>query len=92
MDARFNNFHSFNGVELTNDDKLTIYERISSKGYPLLEGIYDREAYCYANNFDFTKEQIRGKVIDAYNSMNSSKKSIRTRIDFAEKVLKKEIL
>lgn len=64
-------FHSFNGKELTNDDKLTIIDKINEEGYPLIDGIYNRTAFCYANNYNFAKESIREKVLNDYYNKNS---------------------
>lgn len=89
MSDRFSCFHSFNGVELSKDDKLSIYERLVSKGYPLLEGVYDREAYLYANNFNFSKEEMKERLITAYNIANPNKKIIETTKKINAKVLKK---
>ena len=89
MEDRFRLFHSFNGVELTQDDKLSIYERLVSKRYPLLEGVYDREAYYYANGIDLSKEDMKNKVIAAYNKDNPHKKITETVIEDNIKVLKK---
>lgn len=89
MDDRFKHFHSFNGVELTQNDKLSIYERLISKGYPLLEGVYDREAYFYANNFDFSKEEIKERIVTAYNNANPNKKITDTTTKKDVKILKK---
>lgn len=89
MEDRLKNFHSFNGVELTKDDKLSIYERLSSKGYPLQEGVYDREAYLYANGFDFTKEEMKERIVDAYNKAHPSKMITAINTTKEVKVLKK---
>ena len=70
MKERFNNYHAFHGIELTHDDKLSIYQKMVDEGYPLLEGIYDRAAYYYANNIEFSKEEIRDKIIGAYNKQH----------------------
>lgn len=89
MSDRYRHFHSFNGVELSKDDKLSIYERLVSKGYPLLEGVYDREAYLYANNFDFSKEEMKERIITAYNIANPNKKIVESKKTTDVKVLKK---
>lgn len=74
MEQRFKHYHAFNGTELTNDDKLSIFEKISGEGYPLIDGVYDRAAYNYANNVEYTKEVIKNKIINAYNQNNPNAK------------------
>lgn len=75
VSTKLKDFHSFNGVELTSDDKLAIVDKINYEGYPLIEGIYDRTAFYYANNQEFTKESIREKIMNKYNNCSHSRKA-----------------
>lgn len=69
MNEKFTHFHSINGHELTEDEKLTIYEKMQQENYPLLEGIYCYAARVYVNKGvdAISKEQVREKVKNFYN-------------------------
>lgn len=85
-EEKIRNLHSFNGVELTADDKLSIIDKLKRENYPLIEGIYGRTAFLYANNIEFTKESIRQAVLDDYEHKTSKKQKQSSN---NQKVLKK---
>lgn len=70
MAERLTCFHSVKGYELTVDDKMAIYDKLSQEGYPLMTGIYDVAARYYVmyGIDSISKENIRGKIIESYNT------------------------
>lgn len=71
--------HSIRGHELTQDEKLTIFEKLLSEGYPIVEGIYNVAARIYVNEgIDaVSKEKISEPLITGAglsSKANTSKK------------------
>jgi len=78
MKQKFKFHHSINGYELTDEDKLTIFEKLKSENLPLMEGIFDYAAIQYVTKGvdSISKEQIKNKVIEAYNASHNIRTSI----------------
>jgi len=65
---KMKDLHSINGVVLTDEDKLTIIEKIKAEGFPLVEGIYNYVARQYIlHGIDsISRDRIRDRVIQNY--------------------------
>ena len=74
MDERLTMFHSVKGYELTQDDKLSIYQKLTDEGYPLIDSVFDMAARYYVEfGIDsISKEQIRNDVKSSYKGLKKA--------------------
>lgn len=74
MDERLTMFHSVKGYELTQDDKLSIYQKLIDEGYPLIDSVFDMAARYYVEfGIDsISKEQIRDDVNSSYKGLKKA--------------------
>ena len=75
MSEKLKLLHAAGGHELTADEKLSIYDKIKEEGYPTFEGIFNYSARLFASQGidSISKEEIRTRVIDSYNSAHGIK-------------------
>lgn len=74
MNERLNLFHSVKGYELTQDDKLSIHQKLVSEGYPLIDSIFDMAArYFVEFGIDsISKEQIKEDISSSYTGFKKA--------------------
>ncbi len=75
MSEKLRLLHAAGGHELTADEKLSIYDKIKEEGYPTFEGIFNYSARLFVSQGidSISKEEIRTKIIDSYNSAHGIK-------------------
>ena len=75
MSEKLRLLHAVGGHELTADEKLSIYDKIKEEGYPTFEGIFNYSARLFVSQGidSISKEKIRTKIIDSYNSAHGIK-------------------
>lgn len=75
MSEKLRLLHAAGGHELTADEKLSIYDKIKEEGYPTFEGIFNYSARLFVSQGidSISKEKIRTKIIDSYNSAHGIK-------------------
>lgn len=70
MSEKLRLLHAAAGHELTSDEKLTIYDKLKEEEFPTQEGVYNYAARLFVTQGVevISKEEIRTRVINAYNS------------------------
>lgn len=69
MSEKLRLMHAAAGHELTADEKLTIYEKLQSEGFPNQEGVFNYAARLFVTEGvdSISKEGIKTRVMTAYN-------------------------
>lgn len=93
VEERLSSRHSINGYELTQDDKLTIIEKLKEEDLPLLNGIYDVAVRQFViEGIDaLSKDYVRDNIIDSYNRFKHCELSYSDGLLKEKNVLVKKI-
>lgn len=80
MDEKLKLLHAVAGHELTQDEKLTIHDKLKEEGFPLIEGIFNYAARLFVTQGidSISKEQIREKIVKFYNDAHGVKSNKST--------------
>lgn len=80
MDEKLRLLHAVAGHELTQDEKLTIYDKLKEEGFPIMEGIFNYAARLFVTQGvdSISKEKIREKVVNYYNEAHGIKSNKST--------------
>lgn len=78
LQKRINFFHSVDGYELTPEDKMNVFDKLSQEGYPFVEGIVDRAFRYYVKEGidSISMQDTRENIINFYNIRTSRNFSV----------------